>query len=58
MFKVQTILVLEYKKRYDLTIFHWSTKLIASDSNIDQAYTSLHESIMTKKIMQVKIRLP
>ena len=28
-FKVQTILVLEYKKRNDCKIFHSSTKLIA-----------------------------
>ena len=30
-FKVQTILVLDYKKRNDCKIFHSSTKLIASD---------------------------
>ena len=48
MFKVQTILVLEYKKRNDRKIFHLSTKLIASDSDIDKALISMHQSIMTK----------
>ena len=37
-FKVQTILVLEYKKRNDHKIFHSSTNLIASDSDIDEAF--------------------
>ena len=35
-FKVQTILVLDYKKRNDCKIIHSSTKLIASDSDIDE----------------------
>ena len=35
-FKVQTILVLDYKKRNDSKIIHSSTKLIASDSDIDE----------------------
>ena len=47
-FKVQTILVLDYKKRTDDKIFHSSTKLIASDSDIDEAFKSVHQSIMTK----------
>ena len=34
---IQTILVLEYKKRNDCKILHSSTKLIASDSDIDNA---------------------
>ena len=34
-FKVQTILVLDYKQRNDLKIFYSSTKLIASGSDID-----------------------
>ena len=38
--KAQTILVLEYKKRNDLKIFHSSAKLIASDSDIDEALYS------------------
>ena len=35
-FKVQTILVLDYKKRNDCKIIHSSTKLIASDSDIHE----------------------
>ena len=38
--KAQTILVLEYKKRNDLKIFHSSAKLIASDSDTDEALYS------------------
>ena len=47
-FKVQTILALEYKERNDHKIFHSSAKLIASDSDIDEAFNSVHQSIMTK----------
>ena len=47
-FKVQTMLVLQYKKRNDLKIFHLSAKLISSDSDIDEAFKSMHQSIMTK----------
>ena len=47
-FKVQAILVLEYKKRNDHKIFHSSAKPIASDSDIKEAFRSLHQSIMTK----------
>ena len=46
--KVQTILVLDYRKRNDSQIFHSCTKLTASDSCIDEAYKSMHQSIMTK----------
>ena len=35
-FRVQTILFLNYRKRSDSKIFHLSTKLIASDSDIDK----------------------
>ena len=45
--KVQTILVLEYKKR-NYKIFHSSAKLIASDSEIEGMFKSTHQSIMTK----------
>ena len=38
--KAQAILVLEYKKRNDLKIFHSSAKLIASDSDTDEALYS------------------
>ena len=41
-FKVQTILVLGYKKRNDCKIFHLRTKLIASDSDINKAFISRH----------------
>ena len=37
-FKVQTVLVLDYKKRNDCKIFHSSAKLFASDSDIDEAF--------------------
>ena len=47
-FKVQKILVLDYKKINDCKIFHSSPKLIASDSDIDEAIKSMHQSIMTK----------
>ena len=47
-FKVQTVLVLDCKKRNDCKIFHSSIKLIASDSDIDEAFKSMHQSIMTK----------
>ena len=46
-FKVQTILVLEYKKINDHEFLHSSVKLIASDSGIDEAFKSMHQS-MTK----------
>ena len=47
-FKVETILVLKYKKRNDCKIFHSSTKLIASNSDIDEAFISMLQNIMTK----------
>ena len=47
-FKVQTVLILDYKKRNDHKVFHSSTKLIASDSDIDEEFKSMHQSIMTK----------
>ena len=42
-FKVNTILVLDYQKRNDHKIFHSSTKLIASDTDIDDAFKSMHQ---------------
>ena len=42
-FKVQTILALDYKKRNDHKIFYWSAKLIARDSDIDEAFKSMHQ---------------
>ena len=47
-FKVQRVLVLGYKKRSYRKIFHSCTKLIASDSDIDKKFKSVHQSIMTK----------
>ena len=47
-FKVHGILVLDYKKRSDRKIFHSSAKLIANDSDIEEAFKSMHRSIMTK----------
>ena len=47
-FKVQKILVSDYKKRNNRKIFHSSVKLIASDSDIDKELIFLHQSIMTK----------
>ena len=49
-FKFKTKLVLEYKTRNDSKIFHSSAKLTDSDSDIDEEFKSLHESIMTKII--------
>ena len=48
-FKVQTILVLGYQKKNDHKIFHSSAKLINSDSDTDETFKSMHQSIMTKK---------
>ena len=47
-FKIQTVLVLDYPKRNDCEIFHSSTKLIASGSDVDESFKSMHQSIMTK----------
>ena len=48
MFEVQTILVLDCKKRNDREIFHSSTKAYASHSDIDEVFKSKHQRIMTK----------
>ena len=45
-FKVQTLLALEYKNGNDDKIFHTSAKLIASDSDIDEAFKWMDKSIM------------
>ena len=47
-FKAQTVLVLDYKKRNDCKIFHSSAKLITSDSDIDEAFKSMYQRVMTK----------
>ena len=41
-FKVQTVLVLDYKNRNDRKIFHSRTKLTDSDWDIDEAFKSLN----------------
>ena len=45
-FKVQAILV--YKKRNDRKVFYLSAKLIANDSDTEEAFKSEHQTIMTK----------
>ena len=56
--KVQTVLVWHYKKRNDSQIFYLCTKLIASDLSINEAFKSMHKSIITKiKVMLVNIIL-
>ena len=47
-FEAQTILVLEYKEKRGHKIFHWSTKVITSDSDIDEVFKSMYQSIMAK----------
>ena len=37
-------------------IFHSSAKLIASNSGIDEAFTSMHQSIMLKVTKYASIR--
>ena len=39
---------LGYKKRNDRKIFYSSPKLIASDSDIDEPFKSMHQRITTK----------
>ena len=47
-FKVQAILFLDFKKRNDHKILYSNANLIASDSDIDEAFKSMHQNIMTK----------
>ena len=42
------MLVLDYKKINDSQIFHSCTKLIASGLDIDEAFKSMHQGIITK----------
>ena len=57
-FKVQAVLVLDYKKRNDSQIFNSCTKTIAGDLDIDEAFKFMHQSIGTKtKNMLVNIML-
>ena len=47
-FKVQTILVLDCKKRNDWKIVYLRAIVIASDSDIAEASKSMHQSFMKK----------
>ena len=47
-FIVQSISVLEYKKRNDHKITHSNAKLTASDSDIDEIFKLMHQGIMAK----------
>ena len=49
-FKFQTESILDYKKRNDSKIFHWSTNLITCVSETDEAFISMYQSTMTKII--------
>ena len=57
MFKVQTMLVSKYKKRNDCKILNSNGKLNTSHLGTDEAFKSMDQSIMKKKIMLVKIGL-
>ena len=46
--KVQTILVLGYKKRNDRKIFHSCTKPLLTIWTLIKHFKSMHQSIMTK----------
>ena len=41
-FKVQSVLVLKYKKRNDHKVFHSSAKLTISGSSIEEAFKSMN----------------
>ena len=51
-FKFQTDLVLKNKKIDDhkmmLKVFHQSVKLVVINADIDKAFRSMHQSVMTK----------
>ena len=47
-FKVETVLVVDYEKKNDCKIFCSCTKLISSNSDIDEPFESIHQSIMAK----------
>ena len=46
---VRSILVLEYKK-YDDKTFHSSAELVARNTDINETFKAMHQSIMTKII--------
>ena len=41
-FKVETVLVVDYEKKNDCKIFYSCTKLISSNSDIDEPFESIH----------------
>ena len=47
-FKVQTILLSDYKKRNDRKTFDSRAILITTESDTDEAFKSMHQGIMTK----------
>ena len=47
-FKVQTTLFLDYKKRGNSQTFYSCIKITASDLDIDEAFKSMHQSVITK----------
>ena len=47
-FKIETILVLDYNKRNDSQIFHSSANLITTNLDNDEAFNSMHRSILKK----------
>ena len=47
-FEVQTIVFLDFKKRNDCKIFHSSAKLIANDSDIEETFKSMRQSVKWK----------
>ena len=47
-FEIQTLLVLDYKKRNHRKISHSSAELIDSDLDIYEAFKSMRQSIMAK----------
>ena len=46
--KIPAMLVVDYKKRNHCRIFHSSAKVIVSDSDIEEAFKSMLQSIMTE----------
>ena len=49
-FNVQKTLVLHYLQRNNCKMFHPSAKLITSDSDIDETFKFIYQSIMPVKI--------
>ena len=49
--------LLDYKKRNNRKIFHSSAKLIGSNSDIDEAFESMHQVYANNIVFILKIRL-